>query len=57
MGLDLFEVLSRLVAVTGRIVMLARLRRQGSMIVFVYSLLDLVCHAMDAIEKSLQDGE
>ena len=52
---DLFAMLSRLLGVIGRIVMLSRSRQQGFYIVLVCSLLDLVCHAMDAIEKSLQD--
>jgi hypothetical protein len=52
---DVFVKLSRLIATIGRVIVLARLRRQTFILVFVCSLLDVMCHAMDAIEKSLQD--
>jgi hypothetical protein len=52
----LFDVLSRLLATIGRVVMLARSRQQKDVFVLLYSLLDAVCHLTEAIEKSLQDG-
>ncbi len=52
---DLLGVLARLLSVIERIVVLARLRRQPVTVMLVYVLLDALCHAMGAIERSLRD--
>ncbi len=54
MDADLLLVVSRLIATLGRIVVLARARRQEVMLAVVCSLLALVCHALKAVEKSLE---
>ena len=54
---EVFRMLSRLTAVIGRVILLARVHRQYVLIKMVYYLLKLLCHAMDAVEKSLQDFE
>ena len=56
METDVFVCLSRLVAIVGRVVVLARLRKQPFIIVLVCSLLNIFYRAFDAIEKSLQDN-
>ncbi len=55
MDADLFLVVSRLMATLGRMVVLARHRRQPVIVVLVCVLLDALCHAMDAIERFLRD--
>lgn len=52
---DVFVLLSRLIAAVGRVVMLARLRKQMALVTVVCMLLDMVCHVMAAIEKALLD--
>ncbi len=52
---DVFVLLSRLVAAVGRVVMLARLRKQTALVAVVCMLLDMMCHVMDAIGKALLD--
>jgi len=54
---DLLTVLARLTATIGRIVLLAYAHRQPFMIVFTATFLNIICHALEAIEKSLQEAK
>jgi hypothetical protein len=54
---EVFRMLSRLATVTGRVVLLARVQQDYLLIKVIYYVLKLICYAMDAIEKSLQEDE